>query len=169
MQEIVILSLAGIKMSSLLAIDPGSNKLGLAFFIESKLVATKTLTTDKETPLTRRLDIADKLSVFVETVDNTASEEPLLLGRNNNFMQRLLGYIELLTKGKVKMIHPMRLKKFMGSGSSDKLEMALAAGQMLRTEEEQEILANAIVREAWDETDSVCVGLWALNGDNPKC
>lgn len=149
-------------MSSLLAIDPGSNLTGLAFFIDNKLVATKTLTTDKATPLERRLDIADKLSVFIETVDNVASEEPFLLGQNNNAMQRLLGYIEILTNGKVKLIHPMRLKAYTGSGSNDKLEMALAIGEKL-SEDEQEILAEAVSREAFDESDAVCVGLWALN------
>lgn len=149
-------------MSNLLAIDPGSNKLGLAFFIESKLVATKTLTTDKVTPLERRLDIADKLAVFIETVHDVASEEPLLLGRNNNGMQRMLGYIEILTSGKVKLVHPMTLKAFTGSGSNDKLDMALAIGDKL-SEPEQEILADAINREAWDETDSIAVGLWALS------
>ncbi len=148
-------------MSRLLAIDPGSNKLGLAFFISGCLIATKTLLTDKQTPLERRLDMADKLAVFTEEVDNIASEEPLLLGLNNNFMQRLLGYIELLTEGRVKMVHPMTLKKFTGSGSSDKLDMALAIGEKLN-EAEQNILADAVNREAFDETDAVAVGLWAL-------
>lgn len=150
-------------MSNLVAIDPGSNKCGLAFFINGLLVATKTLLTDKKTPIERRLDIADKLSVFMETVDSVASEEPFLQGQNNNGMQRLLGCIELLTNGKVSMVHPMTLKKFTGSGSSDKLEMALAVGEKFNTEAEQEILADAINREAWDETDAIAVGLWALN------
>lgn len=149
-------------MSSLLAVDPGSNKMGLAFFIDNKLVATKTLTTDKQTPLERRLDIADKLGVFIQTVDIVISEEPLLLGRNNNGMQRMLGYIEFITGGLVKFVHPMTLKAFIESGSSDKLEMALAAGEKLHSEEEKEILAKAITNEAFDETDAVCVGLWAL-------
>ena len=148
--------------SSLLAIDPGSNKLGLAFFIESKLVATKTLTTDKASPLERRLDIADKLSVFIDTVDTVASEEPFLQGQNNNGMQRLLGVIEVLTSGKVSFVHPMTLKAFTQSGSFDKLDMALAVGDKL-SEAEQEILADAINREAWDETDAICVGLWAIS------
>jgi Holliday junction resolvasome RuvABC endonuclease subunit len=149
-------------MSSLVAIDPGSNKLGLAFFINNILVATKTLTTDKQTPLERRLDIADKLQVFIEAEADIASEEPLLLGRNNNFMQRLLGYIEFITGGAVKFVHPMTLKAYTGSGSNDKFEMALAIGEKL-SDKEQEILAAAISREAFDETDAVAVGLWALS------
>lgn len=148
-------------MSRLLAIDPGSNKFGLAFFINGCLVATKTLLTTEITPLKRRLDMIDKLSVFVETVDKVVSEEPFLQGQNNNGMQRLLGGIELLTNGSVQFVHPMTLKKFTGSGSSDKLDMALSIGERL-TEKEQEILADAINREAFDETDAICVGLWAL-------
>ena len=149
-------------MSNLVAIDPGSNKLGLAFFINGLLVATKTLLTDKQTPLERRLDITDKLSVFIDAGCAVASEEPLLLGRNNNGMQRLLGCIELVTKGLVKFVHPMTLKAFTGSGSNDKLDMALAIGERL-SEQEQEILADAINREAFDETDAIVVGLFALN------
>lgn len=147
-------------MSNLLAIDPGSNKLGLAFFIAGKLVATKTLTTDKLTPLDRRLDMADKLEVFIDT-NTVVSEEPLLLGRNNNAMQRLLGYLEFVTAGQVKWVHPMTLKAFTGSGSNDKLEMALAIGERL-DDNEQEVLASAINREAFDESDAVAVGMWAL-------
>lgn len=149
-------------MSRFLAVDPGSNKLGLAFFISGCLIATKTLISTEITPLKRRLDMVDKLSVFVETVDKVASEEPFLQGQNNTGMQRLLGGIELLTNGNVQFVHPMTLKKFTGSGSSDKLDMALAIGERL-TEKEQEILADAINREAWDETDAVAVGMWALS------
>lgn len=149
-------------MSRLLAIDPASNKTGLAFFIDEVLVATKTITSDGSTPLARRLSMASKIEPFIETVDKISTEEPHLMGVNANGMNRLLGYIEFMTKGKITMVHPMTLKKFTGSGSSDKLEMALAIGQMLKTDQEQEILANAIIREAWDETDAVAVGLWAL-------
>jgi len=162
-------------MSSLLAIDPGSNKLGLAWFSSGVLIAAKTLVTSKTSPLERRLDMANKIAEFVDLVDDVASEEPLLLGRNNNFMQRLLGYIELLTNGKVWMIHPMTLKKFMNSGTSDKLDMALAAGKMLQSEDEKEILAKLITEElekpddeqSFDATDAVCVGLAYLKrGEN---
>lgn len=148
-------------MSRLLAIDPGSNKLGLAFFISGCLIATKTLTTTEKTPLERRLDMVNKLEVFTQEIDQVVSEEPLLLGRNNNGMQRLLGYIEFITGGTVGFVHPMTLKKFTGSGSSDKLDMALAVGEKL-SEKEQDIMADAINREAFDETDAIAVGMWAL-------
>ena len=143
---------------TLLAIDPGSNSMGVALFEAGRLVAATSLKSDKISPLERRLDMAHKIKDVVDISHKFTSEEPLLLGRNNNGMQRLLGYIELITEGKVEMIHPMTLKKIMGSGSSDKLDMALAAGDML-TDTEQEIMAKLIANEDFDATDAVCVGL----------
>jgi len=142
----------------LVAIDPGSNKCGVAIFYGKHLVDTKTITTDAPTPLLRRISIANQLRNTLKEV-KVVSEEPLLLGRNNNGMQRLLGYLELLTQGSVQFIHPMTLKKKLGGGKLDKLEVALAAGERLQTEEEREVLANAIQREAWDETDAAAIGL----------
>lgn len=151
--------------NKLLAIDPGSNKCGIAEFEGCTLKSTFTLVTKHTNPLEKRLDISWQLEELIKTADQVISEEPLLLGRNNNGMQRLLGCIEFLAHEStipLKFVHPMTLKKFMGAGTSDKLDMALAAGEMLKTEPEQELLAGAITREAWDETDAVCVGLWGL-------
>lgn len=148
-------------MDSLIALDPASHHFGVAFFINKKLIATKTLHSDKKTPLERRLDMIDKLEPLISGNKRIISEEPLLLGKNNSGMQRLLGYIEFITAGQVNWVHPMTLKAFTGSGDNDKLEMALAIGERL-DEQEQEILADAVRREAFDETDAVAVGLWAL-------
>lgn len=152
-------------MNKLLAIDPGSNKLGLAIFVNGVLAETKTLVTREIDPLKRRLDMAVQLSEYVDKANKIASEEPLLLGRNNNGMQRLLGILEFVTAGDIQFVHPMTLKAFTGSGSNDKLDMALAVGERLSTFE-QEILAEAITNEAWDETDAIAVGLWAINREN---
>lgn len=149
-------------MIKLLAIDPGSNKCGLAIFEDGNLKETLTLTSNETTPLHRRLDMAWQLEECLKTVDIVVSEEPLLLGRNNNGMQRLLGYIEFLTYESQVILHfrhPMTIKKAMESGSSDKLDIALAAGRFVKTDKEQDLIADAISREAFDETDAVCVGL----------
>lgn len=143
----------------LLAIDPASYKCGVALFDNKVLVQTMTLVSKGATPLERRLDIMKQLSAVILSSEEVCSEEPLLLGRNNNFMQRLLGMIEFVSGGQVSFIHPMTLKKQLGGGKKDKLEMALAAGERLVTDTEKEILADAIAREAWDETDAVAVGL----------
>lgn len=151
-------------MSQILALDPASNRTGVAVFLNGTLRLTKTITTNAETPLSRRLSIAHKIKDLIESnnFDEVTSEEPLLLGRNNSGMQRLLGMIEAITKGKVNFIHPMSVKKFCGSGKLDKIEVALAAGNKLKTEKEKEILADAIAREAWDESDAVAIGLTYL-------
>jgi len=143
------------------SIDPGSNNCGLAYFSPNgTLLWTKTLTTNKKSPFNRRLDIAYQLDAALERM-TTVCEEPLLLGRNNNGMQRLLGMLEFLDP-KIHFIHPMTVKKTMGSGTLDKLEVALAAGERLKTEEEKELMADIIAREAWDESDAVAIGLTYL-------
>jgi Holliday junction resolvasome RuvABC endonuclease subunit len=145
----------------LLAIDPASNKCGIALFEDGKLIRTETLISKEPTPIERRLDIARLVENTIKHYGPSVSvsEEPLILGRNNNNMQRLLGYLEMITRGTVHFIHPMTIKKHMGHGSKDKLEVALAAGEKLQTEFEKEILAQVIDREAWDESDAIAIGL----------
>lgn len=149
-------------MSTLLAIDPGSNKTGIAVFEDGSLTATLTITTKETDPVKRRFSILSILAEILPTYDSVASEAPMLLGANNNGMQKFLGVLEYLTKTKISFFHPMTVKKFMGAGKMDKLEMALSAGEMLRTDAEKETLARAISDEAFDETDAICVGLTYL-------
>jgi Holliday junction resolvasome RuvABC endonuclease subunit len=143
----------------ILAIDPASNKCGIARFNNGVLIETRTLISNAKTPLFRRLDIAFQLAPFIVDADAVVSEEPFLKGKNNNGMQRLLGMIEKVTNGHVYFYHPLTVKKSLGSGSLDKLEVALASGEKLQFQHEQEILAEAIRREAFDETDAVAIGL----------
>lgn len=150
----------------LLAIDPGSNKLGYAIFNNEELIELGHFKSTTETPLKRRLQMADELAKTLDSYDLIACEEPTLQGRNNIGMNRLLGYIEYLAHQSildVSFVHPMTLKKFTGNGSSEKLDMALAAGNMLKTDKEKELLAMAIEKEDFDATDAACVGLWFLN------
>lgn len=143
----------------LLAIDPASNKCGIARFENGVLVETRTLISTAKTPLFRRLDIAFQLAPFIAEADEIASEEPFLKGKNNQGMQRLLGMIEKVTNGHVHFFHPLTVKKTLGSGTLDKIEVALAAGELLEFQHEQEVLADAIRREAFDESDAVAIGL----------
>lgn len=148
---------------NLLAIDPASYKTGLAWFERGKLVRTQTITSKAKTPLDRRLDIAEQIGKQMILVDEVASEEPNLQGRNNNGMNRLLGVIEFLSAGNVHFVHPQTMKKFYQAGQ-EKLDVALAAGELLETEEEKEVLADAIAREDFDSTDAVAIGLMFLKG-----
>ena len=54
----------------------------------------------------------------------------------------------------------------MGHGGMDKLAMAIAAGELLTTDKEQEVLADALSREAMDETDAICIGLLHISKNN---
>lgn len=147
-----------------LAIDPGSNKCGLAWFKDGWLVAYHTVKTSKETPESRRLDVSVLLSQFIREVESVICEAPMLLGRNNNGMQRLLGMIEYICHINMiplEMIHPMTVKKRMGAASGAKIDLALAVGQFL-PEADQELLAELINEERWDETDAIAIGLCGL-------
>jgi hypothetical protein len=146
----------------LLAIDVASHKCGLAYFESGILKQTKTVETKSKTPLGRRLEIANYLKPELSQVDVAISEEPFLQGRNNTGMQRLLGSLEFITFGTINFVHPLTVKEFCGSGKFDKLEVALAAGEMLQTEEEKEIMARAIDAEDWDSTDAIAIGLYYL-------
>lgn len=86
-------------------------------------------------------------------------EEPTLQGKASLAMNRLLGGLEVLFETKMKYVSPMTVKAKMGDGRWDKLEVALGAGEFLKTEEEREILADCITREDWDSTDAIAIGL----------
>jgi Holliday junction resolvasome RuvABC endonuclease subunit len=143
----------------MLAIDPASNKTGIAIFESGRLIHTSTLTTSAQVPIVKRLEIAMQLVPLISSADVVVSEEPFLQGKANQGMQRLLGMIEKLSQGSVVFYHPMTVKAALGSGTLDKFEIALAAGDKLPTEAEKELIASAVTREAWDESDAVAIGL----------
>lgn len=159
----------------LIAIDPATKKLGLAYFQDGKLVETKTISSGGRDRQGRQQEI---LTLIIEWFNEKnfnrkhrleiACEEPTLRGKSNNAMQRILGGLECLftviTSPPIyfNYIHPMTLKARMGHGSLDKLEIAMAAGKLLETEEEKEIMAKLITEERWDEADAAAVGLCHL-------
>lgn len=151
-------------MSKILAIDPGSNKCGLAHFENDLLITTETIESKEDTPLHRRLDIAWKIEEAIKTADIVICEEPFLQGRNNNGMQRLLGYIEFLAYENqiaVHFIHPMSVKKAMGTGKLDKEEVKHAIVKFLN---DTECLINGevLLSNRYDETDAIAIGLTYL-------
>lgn len=146
----------------LLAIDPGSNKCGIAFYENGILKNLETFISIAKTPLERRLVIATLLFNAVKSSDAVICEEPFLQGRANTGMQRLLGMIEFMAGRTIQMIHPMTVKKLIAPGFKEKIDVALAAGKLLKTAKEKELLASAISREAFDETDAAAIGLTYL-------
>lgn len=161
-----------------LAIDPATKKLGLALFLDTKLVYTETLEAKAGDRLQRAASLIDQLAevLWFRSPDIIVVEDPLLQGKANNAIQRIIGSIEALSEavnywqkersiaepGLYNYIPPMTVKKYMGSGSLDKLEVAMAAAKFL-DQSGQDRVAELILQEAWDETDAVAIGLtWFL-------
>lgn len=143
----------------LLAIDPASNSSGYAFFEDGTLLFASKFVSSAETPLKRRIQTAIHFHQLFDQCDVVVSEEPMLQGRNNNGMNRLLGMFEF-GNPEICWVHPLTMKKeIAGTGKAEKLDVAIAAGSFLKSEKEKEILAKAISEEEWDLTDAIAIGL----------
>lgn len=156
-----------------LAIDPASYKLGIALFDDRRLFAAATLEATGSNRLGRMSTMIDRLGHVLNFYrpDTVVIEDPLLRGRGNSIMERLKGIIEASTEiligwpkeqsieNIIYYIHPTTVKKYMGSGSLDKLEVALAAGEMLESADEKELIADLITKEEFDATDAIAIGL----------
>lgn len=161
----------GLPNTKLLAIDPGTNKLGLAVFHDEKLIATKTIKTKEVERYKRTQDIFTNLIVYLNMhyselrIDNNRTdytfvcEEPAMQGKANTVMQRLLGGLEAMIAAQPNYIHPMTLKSRLGSGKLEKIEVAKAALKLLKTTEEKLKVKQLINEERFDETDAVALGL----------
>jgi Holliday junction resolvasome RuvABC endonuclease subunit len=150
----------------LLAIDPSTNKVGLAFFEFGKLCAAFTLTATATERRFRQQELIGMITEILDEnpVDHVSCEDPFLQGAGNKGMQRFIGALETSIDAPFTYYAPTSVKKAMGSGKLSKLEMALAAGEMLATNAEQELLAELINKEDFDATDAVAIGLAFLRG-----
>lgn len=153
---------------NLIAIDPGTKSLGIAYFDNGILKDTFTLTSYGNDRQGRQVEIMQQMALTLGQIPfdgagpfRIVCEEPMLMGKSNNAMQRMLGALEweFHAVGGLEYISPMSVKMHMGSGKLDKFEVALAAGALLTTDEEQEMMASLISNEAWDATDAVAIGL----------
>lgn len=150
-----------------LALDPSTKQTGYALFVSGRLTEAGSFKTNPDLSRTaRQYDIANKLCNFMGSRDlfgnedvSITSEEPMVQGRNGLALHKLLGALEYASNKEFYYIHPSTVKKQMGSGKLDKLEVALAAGELLKSPEEQEIVASFISEEDFDATDAVAIGL----------
>lgn len=152
------------------AIDPGTYSCGTAFFMDGTLVDVYTVKSKGKERQGRLQEIVDGVvrqrDLCIEKIpDNEIDhhisficEEPLLRGKSNNVMQRLLGALEYQHPC-LHYISPSTVKRLMGHGDLDKLQVALAAGELLTTDEEREKMAQLVANEDWDATDAVAIGL----------
>lgn len=158
----------------LLAIDPASYKLGVALFENGRLIGAKTIEVKKGIERLERMSLMiDKLAEIMNYFhpETVVVEDPFLKGHGNPIMERLKGCIEATTQiilgwptkqsinDMLYYIGPTTVKKYMGHGGKDKLEVALAAGDMIHTEEGKELIADLIRKEEWDATDAIAIGL----------
>jgi len=158
----------------ILAIDPGSNTFGYAIFSDGQLIDAGSYSTIKSDRLEKMFDIVSKIAdlIFTYEPDTVVSEEPLLQGKSNTSMQRLLGWTECLAfhlnEYTIQYIPPMSVKAYFGSGKFDKLELAIAVKRHLI---KSDIFDKLVQAQAWDATDAVAVGLMYIeketnNGNN---
>lgn len=159
----------------MLSLDPSTNCTGWAVFHNSNLVDAGSIKADsKQHRWARQAMILDKIvklledrfqefDIDVNSVGYTiASEEPMVQGKNGLALHKFLGALEGLFKVPLNYIHPSTVKKLMGSGKLDKLEVALSVGTYLESVREQDLLANLITKEDFDATDAIAIGLCYL-------
>lgn len=155
------------KMTRLIAIDPGSKSLGIAVFDHKsrKLIEAYSLKSSYEAYSNRIKQLCRALKLQIIKLDQTevvVCEDPLLRGYANNVMQRLIGALEASLEPVFNFIHPMTVKKALGSGTLDKDKVAKKALKLLKTDEEKALLNAAITRKDYDATDAVAIGLTYL-------
>ena len=171
-------------MSRLIAIDPATKKLGYAVFDKGVLEETGTLEAYDKNRLNRSMELISRIALIIrevrysiidseDSIKTVVIEDPMLRGKANTTMQRFIGALEFsildnapasIFFKSIHYIRPTTVKRAMGHGRYDKLEVALGAGELLTTDKEKEILADAVDREAWDETDAVAIGLTYIKG-----
>lgn len=150
----------------ILFIDPGVNSAGVVLYEGSQCILARPIVTTKLAKPTQFCAMASAIRVAVaskiDKVDLTVYEEPNLSGRflsrSQRTMDRFIGALHQEISQHLHCkdfigIHPMTLKAFFQATKTDKLDMAIKAGQMLPAQS-QEILAEAIRTEAFDVTDA---------------
>lgn len=150
-------------MKTLLAVDPGTKTCSIAWFIDGTLAETITIKSDNQERWIRQYEIITALQGYLRRADQVVSENPMMQGIAAQSMHKFLGALEYARGNEVHWVHPMTVRKAIaGSGKADKLEMAIAAGAMLKTEAEQDILAQLVADEDFDATDAISIGLYWL-------
>lgn len=154
---------------TVLAIDPGSNTFGWAVYKNNELVDAGSYSTMKSNRFEKMFDMVSQIAdlIFLHEPEVIVSEEPLLQGKSNTSMQRLLGWTECLAyhlnEYIIQYIAPMSVKAHFGSGRFEKNELAKAVQRQLN---KSQIFDNLILSQNWDATDAVAVGLMYIQKEN---
>lgn len=156
-------------VNNLLAIDPGTNKLGIALFQDGKLIQTETITTKSKERYERTIDICGGLMTALDKAPvgfdyniadsmTVVCEEPMMQGKANTAMQRLLGALEFLMSPRMNYIHPMTMKKVIKSKTADKEDVKTAVIKLVSDSEVAKHEA-LFLSQRYDEIDAVGIGL----------
>ena len=162
----------------LLAIDPGTKALGMAFFDDGVLFAADTLEVMTGDRLERMEVILDRFAHVLQLYrpDRVVLEDPLLRGAGNATMERLKGSLEAccqiwLNWGSsvnpppfalhrdLYYLGPTAVKRHMGDGDLSKQQMAAVALELAKTAAERTVIQDCIDEGKWDSTDAICIGL----------
>lgn len=152
--------------------------MGVALFIDTTLKRTWCLSSNQNSP-DRRHRLSNMLNSLHSIINDDnynpkfiVCENPLLRGKANNTMQRLLGAIESTVSEdiSIKFIHPKTVKKAVLKGDAEKDELADAVLKALRTPKEKQLTTRLIKQKSWDETDAIAIGLAYLRtkDDSPE-
>lgn len=113
--------------------------------------------------------IAESIGRIIEYFTQIASKEramirvalecPFLKGAAHDYMNQLLTFIKYFGTIDV-MVNPKTVKKFMGSGSMEKEDMAKALLEKPFDRKSINLINRLIVESKYDETDAICVALY---------
>lgn len=154
----------------LIAIDPATKAMGVALYYDEAWQVTRTLRASGRDRQARQQELLAQMQDFLieynfdESVGLPlfiACEEPNFPNRiTNNAMHKMLGALEAtLLPNYIDYIPPTTVKRLMGHGSLDKMNIALAAGENVESAEEEEMIADLIKEERFDETDAIAIGM----------
>jgi len=155
----------------LIAIDPSTKAVGYAIYLqyrENTLVAAGNCSSSKRDRVARTIEITEKFKDVLNyhNPEVAVFEDPMLRGKANSSMQRIIGALELtlfnagIAPDNLYYYNPGTVKKQVaGDGRADKFEVALSSGDLLKTDKEKELLAKLIDEEDFDGCDAVAVGL----------
>jgi Holliday junction resolvasome RuvABC endonuclease subunit len=155
----------------LIAIDPSTTSLGVALFTSGKLKQARTFRgLPKNERSKRQRQVTRQLLKWLEEMSlvpvdqpemfDVACEDPMLQGRANQAMQRVIGALEEAIGTPFFFIHPMTVKRVLKHGSADKPAVLKACQERLAHDPKAVELLEWIKDEkAYDESDAVAVGL----------
>lgn len=160
-------------MSKILAIDPGTNTAGMAYFDRDRLIYTQSVSCSdaKENRYGRTLSILGTIFDLTEAKTNIdpnvtktgtlVCENPIMRGHAQIAIQRFIGGLETLFQRQAVEISPTSVKAAMGFGGASKEDVRKALLELL-DEEELQVASKVILDRDYDACDAIAIGLTYL-------